>query len=89
MQMSVDKRLSLLAGLIDSDGMYVKSGNAYKYRIEMARKELMFNIYDLVASLGYYPTWYETEHTTNGIARKYYRIDFFGSKDIPCLLKSS
>ena len=87
MQMSVDKRLSLLAGLIDSDGMYVKSGNAYKYRIEMARKELMFNIYDLVASLGYYPTWYETEHTTNGIARKYYRIDFFGSKDIPCLLK--
>ena len=87
MQMPVDKRLSLLAGLIDSDGMYVKSGNAYKYRIEMARKELMFNIYDLVASLGYYPTWYETEHTTNGIARKYYRIDFFGSKDIPCLLK--
>lgn len=87
MQMSVDKRLSLLAGLIDSDGMYVKSGNAYKYRIEMARKELMLNIYDLVASLGYYPTWYETEHTTNGITRKYYRIDFFGSKDIPCLLK--
>ena len=87
MQMSVDKRLSLLAGLIDSDGMYVKSGNAYKYRIEMARKELMFNIYDLVASLGYYPTWYETEHTTNGITRKYYRVDFFGSKDIPCLLK--
>lgn len=87
MQMSVARRLSLLAGLIDSDGMYVKSGNNYKYRIEIARKELMLNIYDLVASLGYYPTWYETEHTTNGVTRKYYRVDFFGSRDIPCLLK--
>lgn len=87
MLMSVDKRLSLLAGLIDSDGMYVKHGNDYKYRIEMARKELMLNIYNLVASLGYCPAWYETEHKTNGIIRKYYRIDFFGSKDIPCLLK--
>ena len=87
MRMSVDRRLSLLAGLIDSDGMYVKSGNNYKYRIEMARKELMLNIYDLVASLGYYPTWYETEHTTSGVTRKYYRVDFFGSRDIPCLLQ--
>ena len=87
MQMSVARRLSLLAGLIDSDGMYVKSGNNYKYRIEMARKELMQNIYDLVASLGFFPIWYETEHTTNGITRKYYRVDFFGSRDIPCLLK--
>ena len=87
MQTSVARRLSLLAGLIDSDGMYIKSGNNYKYRIEMARKELMLNIYDLVASLGYYPTWYETEHTTNGVTRKYYRVDFFGSRDIPCLLK--
>lgn len=87
MQMSVARRLSLLAGLIDSDGTYIKSGNNYKYRIEMAKKELMLNIYDLVASLGYYPTWYETEHTTNGVTRKYYRVDFFGSRDIPCLLK--
>ena len=87
MRMSVARRLALLAGLIDSDGMYVKSGNNYKYRIEMARKELMLNIYDLVASLGYYPTWYETEHTTSGVTRKYYRVDFFGSRDIPCLLQ--
>ena len=87
MRMSVDRRLALLAGLIDSDGMYVKSGNNYKYRIEMARKELMLNIYNLVASLGYYPTWYETEHTTSGVTRKYYRVDFFGSRDIPCLLQ--
>lgn len=86
MQMSVTGRLALLAGLIDSDGMYVKSGNNYKYRIEMTREELMHNIYDLVASLGYYPTWYETEHTTNGVTRKYYRVDFYGSRDIPCLL---
>lgn len=86
MQMSVTDRLALLAGLIDSDGMYVKSGNNYKYRIEMAREELMHNIYDLVASLGYYPTWYEAEHTTNGVTRKYYRVDFYGSRDIPCLL---
>lgn len=86
MQMSVTGRLALLAGLIDSDGMYVKSGNNYKYRIEMTREELMHNIYDLVASLGYYPTWYETEHTTNGVTRKCYRVDFYGSRDIPCLL---
>ena len=87
LHMSVARRLTLLAGLIDSDGMYVKSGSNYKYRIEMARKELMLSIYDLVASLGYYPTWYETEHTTNGVTRKYYRVDFFGSRDIPCLLQ--
>ena len=80
-------RLSLLAGIIDSDGMYVKSGKHFKYKIEMAREELMHNIYDLIASLGYFPSWYETYHTKDGIRRKYYRIDFFGSKDIPCLLK--
>lgn len=84
-QMSIENRLKLLAGLIDSDGMYIKSGNHYKYRIEMARKELMQDIYSLVASLGYFPTWYETKHTTNGITRNYYRVDFFGSSDIPCL----
>lgn len=83
---SIKNRLYLLAGLIDSDGMYVKAGNGYKYRIEMARKELMENIFDLVASLGYFPYWYETYHTKDGITRKYYRVDFFGSKDIPCLL---
>lgn len=87
MQMSESKRLSLLAGLIDSDGMYVKSGHNYKYRIEMARKELMQDIYNLVASLGFFPTWYETKHTINGITRKYYRVDFFGSREIPCLLQ--
>lgn len=87
MQMSEAKRLSLLAGLIDSDGMYVKSGHNYKYRIEMARKELMQDIYNLIASLGFFPSWYETKHTTNGITRKYYRVDFFGSREIPCLLK--
>lgn len=84
---SIENRLSLLAGLIDSDGMYVKAGKHYKYRIEMSRKKLMSDIYNLIASLGYLPSWYETEHTTNGVVRKYYRIDFFGSKDIPCLLK--
>lgn len=83
---STTDRLALLAGLIDSDGMYVKAGKGFKYRIEMARKELMENIFDLVASLGYFPYWYETYHTKDGITRKYYRVDFFGSKDIPCLL---
>lgn len=86
-QTTTYRRLRLLAGIIDSDGMYVKAGNNYKYRIEMARKELMENIYDLVASLGFFPSWYETHHTKDGIKRKYYRVDFFGSNAIPCLLK--
>ena len=87
LQASEKDRLSLLAGIIDSDGMYVKAGNHFKYRIEMAREELMYKIRDLVASLGYFPSWYETYHTKDGIIRKYYRVDFFGSADIPCLLK--
>lgn len=83
---SLKQRLALLAGIIDSDGMYVKSGNTRKYRIEMARKELMQDIFNLVSSLGFNPTWYVTHHTTNKIKREYYRVDFFGSSDIPCLL---
>ena len=87
LQASEKDRLSLLAGIIDSDGIYVKAGNNFKYRIEMAREELMYKIRDLVASLGYFPSWYETYHTKDGVTRKYYRVDFFGSEDIPCLLK--
>lgn len=86
LQTDVDYRLFLLAGIIDSDGMYVKSGTNFKYRIEMARKELMEDIFDLVASLGFFPSWYETYHTKDGVTRKYYRVDFFGSSEIPCLL---
>ena len=84
---SVKQRLCLLAGIIDSDGMLVKAGNNKKYRVEMSRKKLMQDIYNLVASLGFNPTWYVTHHTTNNIRREYYRIDFYGTKDIPTLLK--
>ena len=86
LQGSLEQRLKLLAGIIDSDGMYVKCGNTFKYRIEMARKELMLDIYNLLGSLGFNPFWYVTHHTTNGVIREYYRIDFFGSSVIPCKL---
>lgn len=83
---SKKQRLELLAGIIDSDGMYVKAGKGMKYRIEMAREPLMRDIYKLVCSLGFMPSWYKTTHITNGIKRTYYRIDFFGTSDIPCKL---
>ena len=86
LQGSLEQRLKLLAGIIDSDGMYVKCGNTFKYRIEMARKELMLDIYNLLGSLGFSPFWYVTYHTTNGVTREYYRVDFFGSSAIPCKL---
>lgn len=81
------QRYELLAGLIDSDGMYVKHGkHNHKYRIEMAREPLMRDIYELLCSLGLNPTWYETTHTTNGKKGTYYRVDFYGNSEIRCLL---
>ena len=84
---SVEQRLRLLAGIIDSDGMFVSAGKNKKFRIEMARKKLMQDIYNLAASLGFNPTWYVTHHITNKIRREYYRVDFFGDRTIPTLLK--
>lgn len=81
------QRYALLAGIIDSDGMYVKSGSGKKYRIEMARRRLMENVYELACGLGLNPTWYVTRHTTNGVVRDYYRIDFYGNSNIKCLLQ--
>ena len=85
---STEIRYRLLAGIIDSDGMYVACGdsNARKYRIEMARKPLMDDIMELVQGLGLNPTMYETKHTTNGVCRTYWRVDFFGDSGIECLL---
>ena len=84
---SKTQRYALLAGVIDSDGMYVKSGSGKKYRIEMARRQLMENVYELACGLGLNPTWYVTRHTTNGVTREYYRIDFYGNSNIKCLLQ--
>lgn len=88
LQATRDIRYRLLAGIIDSDGMYVACGSssAHKYRIEMARKPLMEDIYELLCGLGLNPTWYVTHHTTNGVCREYYRVDFFGNSNIKCLL---
>lgn len=88
LQATRDIRYRLLAGIIDSDGMYVACGdsNARKYRVEMARKPLMEDIYELLCGLGLNPTWYVTHHTTNGVCREYYRVDFFGNSNIKCLL---
>ena len=88
LQATRDIRYRLLAGIIDSDGMYVACGDssAYKYRIEMAHKPLMEDIYELLCGLGLNPTWYVTYHTTNGVCREYYRVDFFGNSNIKCLL---
>lgn len=88
LQATRDIRYRLLAGIIDSDGMYVACGDsrAHKYRIEMARKPLMEDIYELLCGLGLNPTWYVTYHTTNGVRREYYRVDFFGNSNIKCLL---
>lgn len=84
---SKKQRLELLAGILDSDGALVCHGIKNKYRVEMANKHLMEDVYNLAGSLGFNPTVYHTHHNTKAGVKHYYRVDFFGTEDIPCKIK--
>jgi hypothetical protein len=83
-------QLSLLAGLIDSDGWYDKKGKGYE--IVQKNKVLSDNILFLCRSLGFGAYQKECEKsckTKNGkFTGTYYRIHFSGEniEKIPCLV---
>ncbi len=80
LQSSVDQRLALLQGLMDTDGScYEKGGNC---EFTSTRKELVLNVMELIQSLGIKATMNEGIAKLNGnaISAKY-RIKF--STDLP------
>ena len=86
---SIQQRLELLAGLIDTDGyVYHKNG---RVTFSNANKILIDNVKRLVISLGCRATVCEYEPTvsTSGIVgkQKIYQISFNPYFDIPCALE--
>src|SRR5210317_60953 len=89
---SIQQRLELLAGIIDSDGYYCKRSN--QYEITLKNNKLMDDIIYIVRSLGlacYKKCIQKT--CTNGkkgpVKGTYYRIQVYGEgiENIPCKLK--
>src|SRR5210317_2526760 len=89
---SIQQRLELLAGIIDSDGYYCKRSN--QYEITLKNNKLMDDIIYIVRSLGlacYKKCIQKT--CTNGkkgpVKGTYYRILVYGEgiENIPCKLK--
>ena len=87
---SIDDRLNLLAGLIDSDGYYQRGC----YEIVQKRKKLSEDIVDLCRSLGFGTTIKKVRKTCTNAKNgpktgTYYLVRFSGHaiKKIPVLLK--
>jgi len=86
---SLDQRIELLAGLIDTDGyIYHKNGRT---TISTADERLRDDIADLIRSLGWRATIVRYEPTTSSsgiVGRKpVYQISFNPTLDIPCALE--
>lgn len=84
---SIQDRLSLLAGLIDSDGHYSKANNHIE--ITQKRKELAEQIAFVARSLGFYTTCKAKKATmkrSDGsvYVSTVYRVGFCHSTSIPC-----
>ena len=71
---SIDCRLKLLAGIVDSDGWV--DGN--QYQIVMSRKSLILDIQRLVNSLGFRSSYLEGYSTFNGKRYRCYSVHFSG-----------
>lgn len=82
MTSSVSQRLSLLAGIIDTDGHLNKRNS---YEIGMSRKELIEQIYMLAKSCGLDVS--EVSSKKSNYDTDVYSVRITGSKDIPCLIK--
>lgn len=88
---SIEQRLELLAGIIDSDGHYQSNSN--QYEIIQKNKKLMEDIVYLVRSLGFACYMKEINKTCTNAKNGpktgiYYRIQIYGEgiDDIPCKL---
>lgn len=85
MNASYDQRLSLLQGLMDSDGHVTKTNRC---EITQKSEELARQIYILIASLGQKPFWEEKIAYCNGVdAGLVYRVGFTPSSIQPFRLK--
>ena len=89
LQSSVNQRLQLLAGLIDTDGCLVEKERRYQYTT--CDETLKNDVKNLINSLGWRACEVEVDPRTSssGIVgkRKYWVISFNPSFAIPCVLK--
>jgi P4 family phage/plasmid primase-like protien len=85
---SREKRLQVLAGIIDTDGTYQKSSN--QFIVTMKSKVMISDIQYLARSLGYacYMKAIEGKCCNNGKIGTYYQVNIVGEHlmDIPTLL---
>ena len=82
LQASVNQRLALLQGLMDTDGTCSKAGQC---EFTQKSKELSLQVLELIRSLGIKACLKEKNATCNGKdCGIVYRITFFTSKDFPC-----
>jgi len=86
---SINQRMELLAGLIDSDGSVDEKG---RVRFVNTNKELLDSFYDLAASLGMMPYWMKPKEpvtSTSGIngQKTVYTIGFQPHIEIPTVVK--
>jgi P4 family phage/plasmid primase-like protien len=82
-----DKRLQLLAGIIDSDGHYQKNSN--QYEITLVNEKLIDDIVYVSKSLGFACTKREVQKSCNGKVGTYYNIIIYGEgiENIPVKLE--
>lgn len=80
---SIEQRLELLAGLIDSDGHFVSSGN---YEITSKFRGLAEQYAFLARSLGFGASVREKTVIIDGVDRVYFRVGVYGVDVIPCKL---
>lgn len=88
---SINQRLQLLAGILDSDGHYQKTSN--QYELTLKNEKLFDDCLELVKSLGFMAfkkqviksCMYKNEKKEN----TYYRMQIYGNgiENIPCILK--
>lgn len=86
---SVEQRLELLAGLLDTDGHLRKKENRYVFTT--ADKELKDSFIELISTFGWRTCEMEVEPTTSssGVVgkRKYWQIGFNPTMTIPCRIE--
>ncbi len=82
LQGSVDQRLALLQGLMDTDGTCSKAGQC---EFTQKKKAIAEQVVELCSSLGIKASLREKDATCNGVpAGKVYRVTFFTDKEMPC-----
>lgn len=81
LQSSVDQRLLLLQGLMDTDGFCSKAGEC---EFAQKNKAIVFQFIELLASLGIKGEMWKRTVVCNGKECESYRVFFFTDKTMPC-----